>query len=251
MTRLELRCLFVFGCIMCSHGIICADDSSQRIAILNRRGGTPSPGGVYVYHPSGISPVAELIGSRPLNEGGGLLAHDKVTGGLRTIPMSRYRSRGNCGLIVGVDLLVDESHRTWLHDPHECLEIVNRPLTGLYYNQNAEIRIQQWRVSIAGSINRQSRDCDGKVVLCTQVERLRKGRLIIENYGNEDEAKSVLDETIGPLSVQAEWSKRAVVGQSRIEVPVVGNLVLAGEFRELQLIDPNSSLSIHFALSGR
>lgn len=75
--------------------------------------------------------------------------------------------------------------RTQVTDSLTLLEVLNRPLTGLNYNQTAEGRITQWRTALA------SANDNAKIFLCSSLTTMLEGQLIVRGKLSRDAAKSI------------------------------------------------------------
>jgi hypothetical protein len=238
---------------VCRANVGCADDAAQRAHSLNSNGQTVSVGGVYLLEPRHLVVVADLLSSRPLNEDGGLVECADGSSGRRMLGVCSMpiATAGYCCVRSPICWLeVDKSQVDRLDDPYDCLQIVNRPITGLAYNRDAEIRVNQWRTSIAAAIDRHLTVKGPRVVLCTSVEKMTKGKFVIDGTNSEDQAYQIQETICGPTGLRADWARHVKTATGRVEIPVAGELVLLAKCRELGLVDDTSTPRIEFKLGS-
>jgi hypothetical protein len=229
-------------------------DVSARVSALNGPRSV-SPGAVYVVSGGRLEWVLNLLGAQQLNDSEGWLERQSnprrltATRNLGCADIRRQTS--NCVCRSEVWIAPVDATTVSLGDPFECLEIVNRPLSNLLYNRNAESQIVQWRASLSNIIQRH-RSTGERVVLCTAVESMNSGSFVTRE-GADPVDFSRLWASFG----RGRGGESGVGGASldpdmRVEngclLLPIGRLVLSATFRELDLVEESSTPRILFKL---
>ncbi|MBL8829963.1 MAG: hypothetical protein JNM18_23490 [Planctomycetaceae bacterium] len=229
---------------------VSAEDFSARIRYLNGANNI-LPGSVYTLSGNRLEWVLDLLGPRPLDEAGGWLNHrvdpDRPAAARRLGSITLRQGHCNCLRPSDFWILPGDATTIQLGDPFECLEIVNRPLSNLLYNRNAEIRIMQWRTALAGAIQR--RRTPGEcVVLCTVVETMERGFFVARAGADSAQVErlwgSCSERRDGAASSGSE--SNAVRTENGYLYLPVGPLTMSASFRELELVEESTAPRIGF-----
>lgn len=174
-----------------------ADGPTEVLVLLNANRTQIMPGRVYDLRNGKVSLLVDLLGERPLNESLGWVEREQLSSNPYKIARTYsdwcvnnvlVRHEENIWLVPGT--VKSES----LSTPHECLEIVNRPLSNLAYNRDAEIRINQWRSSLLNIIAKSEAQHQGEILLCTGVVFVDGGHVAAK-------------ETVGQIATEKFFAK--------------------------------------------
>jgi hypothetical protein len=206
-----------------------------------------------------ILPTVNLLSNHPLNETSGWFFKKKLPGGseglLGILTATHQTWLGKRPILIRVTLIPNEIQESEIKDPFACLEIVNRPVTGLSYNRDADLRISQWRESIAelfGPGTERSTH-HGDVFLCVAKDEIMSGSLIIEGPIDQSAAVEIVSDLARQVHITPEMNKATgrVTGETiRFEVPIRGRLVIGVQLRKLELLDASPIPRIDFALGS-
>jgi len=153
--------------------------------------------------------------------------------------------------IVNIVFHVDEIQRTSLGDPFELLEVFNRPVSGLIYNQRAETRIMQWRSALAESISRKGR---ASVAMAITSDRVRQGEVLVRGARTALEARNLVRWVDG-VAPGDWWTQNPEEGDAwgtgrefRFSIPK--GTFLRAELREISLVDESTFPRVDFRLGA-
>jgi hypothetical protein len=264
--------LFAFGCSSAATGVKsfadAADAFRQESTSLQRL----AVGRVYVVAGRGAQLVLDIWADRAPDQLAGEVRYLRRTGNpervlaVATIQPPRWcRSwvgkiiarKDECPLDrqVAIILRANETLVTSLADPFEVLEVFNRPVSGLVYNQRAEARVMQWRASLAELIAQHARDGQATVAMSTEIEVVNSGELVVRGAADLHEATTLLA-LLGDSLFEdykrpvGELVRRQIGegpgGEFRFELPK--ETVLRCEFRDISLVDESTHPRVDFRL---
>ncbi len=253
-------CQVFLGMILLSPSFVQAEEPLPFL-VLNPKA-TVTPGTAYHIEKGRISSLAELLASRPLNESGGLTKKTEE-------PSSIIKSLGRSAISLPSttppyhqqsvsSLLTLESKATiveQLGDPFDCLEILNRPVTGYAYNRDAELKIVQWRTSLGAAIYKASRDANpsSQVVICTSIESVATGTIVVSDIQSEEAAKEAVKMALAASSCRVDYDKVSMRMDGeciKYVFPLTSSIVISASFRELSLVDSSTQPRIEYKLNG-
>ncbi len=224
------------------------------IRALNEKGNSLTVGSVYLLSESGIDPVVNLLAQVPLNDVSAWREHVSVKSKETRHLSSLVLQTVACGYLyqfyspVYLETMSTESDQ--LCDPHDCLEILNRPTTGLYQNRDAEIRIMQWRSSIASAVRQAAGKQGCRLVLCTGLEKAKGCSFVFEEGVQDDVMKNYSSEVVAGTKLSPRSEKAASVDDAKRRVSVVGEMVITGHFREISLVESSSFPRIDYKFNS-
>lgn len=146
------RITFIFGCVICCLSLVQAH-AGDPVRILNFMNDSHSPlniGQIVVLKDGRPKLIVDLLGKRPLNDPGAW-SKSKRANDTKYFRMARETVCDACRQQQKLSTLwfwPGDAQKEQLTDPFRCLEILNRRLTGLRNNAEAEFRIQQWRTTL-------------------------------------------------------------------------------------------------------
>jgi hypothetical protein len=133
-----------------------------------------------------------------------------------------------------------------LGDPFACLEVLNRPISGLFYNSDAELRIAQLKSTLVEAVAQKE-----NLFLCVGTSVATDGAILWHGASSsklaEDVRLQLLEGTapiVGPVYPESNRISRP--GQ-RFLSEITGRLVIGARFRRLKLITYSVSPRIDFA----
>lgn len=232
---------------------------------------TPLQVGVIYRWDSDSSPmtVLDLVTTRTLNERTGsmvrsldtrtrpLLHTDLAVGEYKgacapTASLANLIPKSLCGARspVRIELSSTKTIRDEMTDPFALLELLNRPMSGLVYNQEAETRVIQWRTAIAGAVGASSKTA---LNVCIYQETLVEGLITVNGKVTPSHARALaLDLAnlhglrLAPASAAAPTASTA----DAYQFPVSANLQTGIIVREIIFAQASSGPRTDFSLQG-
>jgi hypothetical protein len=150
---------------------------------------------------------------------------------------------------VEIDVEPSNVARAQLANPFLLLEVLNRPVSGLAYNREAEEKVMQWRTSLAGAISGSGEHA----AVCTDIETAPGATLVIRGEVDHDTAVSLAKNVLAGSALHVSWDEAktsATANGSETRVPIAGQLVLEATFREIGLVNASTVPRIDFTLGG-
>ena len=217
-------------------------------------------GSVYVLENHRLTDMVDLLGSYGSTQW--LVRNDYDMKNCALIGKTSFCPPGTVLYFVSASAYVEggKVQSVKMADPFACLELLNRPTTGLNYNRTAEIRVNQWRASISRLIS----ECDGagndtakKVVLCTGIETLHSSGFHFHGYFVENDTPVIVRHFLErskfsnvDLTHANNYSLRNG-GASEATVPVSDSIIIGASFMVMSIVDGTTEPRIEFYFGSR
>lgn len=262
LTILQLGCSLFFVCLTSCANVTTSNGGIAQIASrfrpLNESSAGAVPGTVYFISRDGMVPILDMLAVRPKAERGSWLnREDGMKGWIRklgTVRVTRKRALWSEEVILTCWLEPTHQNAASLGDPFACLDIVNRPLTGLIYNRDADLRIAQWRAALASAIATARSGQPGRTVaMCTGVQEMTSGTIALEGEVDASTAEEVTRDLLHRSHVDANWRAMRVKYSGpgvRLEIPIRGHLLISAQFRRLSVVDSGIIPYVAFSLGA-
>lgn len=240
--------------------------------------GEPEPrrvaaGILYLLQSSTALPALDIVSGRPAGELGTLVVHreardpaERVVARLRIEPSKQscpswlemfFDRAARCAgsRMVEISLRIMRTRTDGLADPFTFLEVFNRPISGLAYNQRAELRVMEWKNSLAELVAQYGDPAGSAIAVCTEVTSLLEGELIVEGALDKEEAVEIVSffpslANLAPATALAREVERRRASGLAVAIPVATEVILGAEFRGVGLVQSSTNPLIHFKLGG-
>ena len=131
------------------------EPSLEVLSVLNRSSDPSLLGSIVVFDGKSLSKIVDVLGDGPLNVPTGWISSDRTKGMFAHLrPRVAKCINGSWYFDDEVWLWTGEISKNELSRPHQTLEVFNRRLTGLTNNEEAELRLMQWRSTVTKSLAR-------------------------------------------------------------------------------------------------
>jgi hypothetical protein len=247
--------------------------AAAALAALNSESNVLAPGVIYELHEEGSAPILDILRRKPLYEPAGWV--DRTQTDRKSIVPLALRNVGRptvrCSELswwtravkkppcdmptpVSIELRVKAAGSEVLLEPMSLVEILNRPMTGLLYNREAESRIQLWRSSLAAALYRQRGYRSVRVALCLSREQASEVSLAITGFIDASAAQALAAEVSSASKVRiagkSSQEEPHEDGSTTYVFPVVAPVTLRATLRDVQLVDGAIDSRIDFSLAG-
>ena len=152
--------------------------------------------------------------------------------------------------VVKVELITGPVVLSEFTDPFTFLELLNRPVTGLAYNLEAESRIMQWRTAVASAIGGSTKD---GLSLCIGLEVLRGGAIDITGETTEEESLQLARDAAAKFGFQLSGGSKiepVADGVVRFSYDFTANKLIKASFRDVSFVQGSTGPRIDFTLQG-
>lgn len=215
---------------------------------LNCRRDPLVPGAIYVLENGKLVPILELLKEVPLYELGAWINRQELE--VESVKIASYQ-RPYCYCrrwywsVESIQVTGGQRRVERIGDSFGCLEILNRPGTGLIYNRESEIRMNQWRETVFEHMRRAARARSAKIVLCTETIAAVRPSLLVSEASDSQQAMSASRSAIDTLGLKCGEAKKTTRG---VEIPLeVEQILLEARFRELTSVLTSTQPQLQFA----
>lgn len=245
-TRFPFRvifCVLAVGCANTGRG----EDGLAALRKLNPVSDRIRPGGIYII--DGKNNVELLINlTKNSPAGSNWLQYDKVDVAsdikhcLKSTWIVEPSNLGNRKKRVQSCIQFNDTDIISLSDVFDCLEIVNRPISGLDLNRTSDARVMQWRSTLVSNLNSpQSRNGNSvRIAICNKVEVVSNAQLIVDGEIYPDSFTSVAQDVFSRTSIVIKDGapiESLTSHGKRLTSTIKDAFVIEANFRELVVVE--------------